>query len=246
MSTHFADTNRAMIHHVTLSIESTGTRIFANCIDAGLRIAAGVVSFTSRHNWRQSLAASLVIGDVTFRTLADHGLDGQGLDHFASSRSRAGTESDARIFTLFIQAHLTGRTISIFNALGGGNWNTLLVGVAGVPNQTATLGNVILWYAFGIGAAWIVSSARIQALAIVAGFAGWTFGIHSASDWCASDEWVAFEAFKAPTIRLVCLGEALGIGTTRVVQKTGLNAVALDTHIRIAAIIVALTSNRDT
>lgn len=155
----------------------------------------------------------------------------------------ARAESRTRIVALFAQTDLRNGTVSVLYTLRCRDWHTLLVGVAGVPNKTATLSNVVFWYAFSIRAARVFLAAWVETVTIVASLSRRTFRIKATADRSATLEGIALKALQASTIGFVCLRVAFSVGTTRIVQKTSLNATALNANVRIDAFVVTLTTN---
>ena len=62
-----------MFYNIASGIQSTTTRVSANCIDTGCLIITFIVSFTSRNDRRKGSATSIFVGDVTFGASTNHG-----------------------------------------------------------------------------------------------------------------------------------------------------------------------------
>ena len=84
--------------------------------------------------------------------------------------------------------------------------------------------------------------ARIDTVAIDAGFVQRTIWIVSASDGDTSREGVAFKAFMAAAIGNVILRETEGVRSTRIVEQAGIDTGAFNAGFRVFTFGVGLAS----
>ena len=161
-----------MVLDEALSSSTTVTRIFTLSVDAGLSAGTVVVPGTARRvgqlHW---LAAGVGVRDPALPAGADHGPEGEAVDHAADGGHVTGGELQAGVGALLVDTGRVVRTVSVSPAL----WfrvssvRSLLgraadQGVAHPARGTGALGVVVLDAAGGGGGAGVVVDAGVETL----------------------------------------------------------------------------------
>jgi hypothetical protein len=88
--------------------------------------------------------------------------------------------------------------------------------------------------------------ARVFAVAVVARLFVGTFVVGSTADGRATGEWVAFKTFEASAIGLMSGRVAFRVGAARICHGARVEALSVSADLRVSALKVTLTTNRDT
>jgi len=141
-------------------------------------------------------------------------------------------------------ADLAGGAVLVFNALWRGKGNARSVGVTGVSNLAAALSKVLADEAVGVFGARISGLARVDAVPVLASTGQRTLRIGPASDGNASGERITFVSVDAAAVGDVALGVAFGVGAARIVQETGVDALAVAAGLPVLTLGVGLAADR--
>ena len=179
---------------------SAGAGIFADLVDAGVRLSTLVVGLAAGEDGAEGLTALVIAGHVPVRAGADHRPHGEGVDHGAGSGGHAGTEVLTEQATLAVQTGVLRGTVLVLHTLGGRDGDTLYPGVAGVPDGTPALGLVVAHQALGTGSTGVLVQAGVDTVLAPAGLVQRTLGVRPAADDLTGREGVPFIARETPAV----------------------------------------------
>jgi len=136
-----------------------------------------------------------------------------------------------------------GGTVLVLNALWCRDGYARNPGVPGVSYRASADRLVLRYKAFSIFGTWILIEARIYTIFASACLVLGTLSVLSTPDNLASYEWISFIARDTPTHGFVAGWVAFGKSTTGVLNQAWVDTVAIDTHLSVSAVIVALASH---
>jgi len=136
-----------------------------------------------------------------------------------------------------------GWTVLVFNTFWCRDGYAGNARVSSIANRTSTCRFVLRDKAFSIFGTWILVEARIYTVLASACLVQGTFRILSTSDNFTSYKWISFIAGDTPTHCFVAGWVAFGKSTTGVLHQARVDTVAINTHISISAVVVALTAD---
>lgn len=234
-----------VILDTTLGIQSTIAWITADAIHTRLVGGAIRIGYTTAdldHTGR-GLTASAAAAYVSIGADADHGTHWNCWRHLALSWTLARLQHLARIDALFIDAGQAGRTIRIQFAHGLWLGTAIHVGVTQEVSGTAANSHVILWTALGSRGTHIVVDTRIHALLVLAGLVRGTVVVAAAANDAATLVRITTVSAQAAALGTAGLDVALGVGSTRIVDQAGIDAVAVNAGLARVTFTVDAASN---
>jgi len=225
---------------------STGARIFANPIDAGVSFSTLVVRTAARQDGWQGSAAVVICADVAVGAGTDHRPYGEGVDHCAYCWVVAGVEVQTEVFALLAETAVPRWAVLVLYTLWSGQWNTVDVCVASESNGTSALGFVVSHQTFRILGTRVLIETGVDAVLAPAGLVLRTLLVAAAANHFTSNEGISFIAWFALAHSSVTGWVALSISSARILDKTRVDTVSINTRLLVTALVVALAANRFT
>ena len=230
----------------TEGVLSTGARILANAVDAGVSLSTLVVRTAARQDGWQGSAAVVICADITVGAGTDHRPHGEGVDHCAYCRVVAGIEVETEVFALLTETAVARRTVLVLDTLWSGQRNTVDVCVASESNGTSALGLVVSHQTFSILGTRVLVETWVDTVLAPASLVLRTLLVAAAANHLASNEGVSFIAWFALAHSSVPGWVALSISSTRILDETRVDTVSIHAGLLVTALVVALAANRFT
>ncbi|MAD25761.1 MAG: hypothetical protein CMO44_16500 [Verrucomicrobiales bacterium] len=230
----------------TEGVLSTGTRIFANPVDAGVSLSTLVISTAARQDGWQRSAAILICADVAVGAGTNHRPHWEGVDHCAYCWVVTGVEVQTEVFALLAETSVPRWAVLVLDTLWSRQWNTVDVCVASESNGTSALGLVVSHQTFSILGAWVLVETGVDTVLASAGLVLRTLLVTAAANHLTSNEGVSLIAWYALTHGSVPGWVALSISSTRILDETRVDTVSIHAGLLVTALVVALAANRFT
>lgn len=237
--------HRLVVLDTTLGIQSTIAWITADAIHT--RLVGGTIRIghttADLDNTRRGFTASTVAANVSIGADADHGTHWNCWRHLTLCGSLTRLQYLARIDALFVDAGQAGWTIRIQFAHGLWLGTAIHIGIAQEVSGTAANSHVILWSTLGTRGTHIVVDTRIDALLVLAGLVRGAVVVAAAANDAATLVGIATVSAQATALGTTGLDVALGVGTTRIVDQAGIDAVAIDAGLARVTFTIDTTAN---
>jgi hypothetical protein len=235
--------NWLVLDDPTEGMLSTGTRIFANSVDAGVSLSTLVVRTAARQDGWQGSAAVVICADVAVRAGTDHRPHWEGVNHCAYCWIVAGVEVQTEVFALLTETSVARWAVLVLDTLWSGQWNTVDVCVASESNGTSALGLVVSHQTFSILGTWVLVETGVDTVLAPAGLVLRTLLVAAAANHLTSNEGVSLIAWFALAHSPVPRRIALSISSARILDKTWVDTVSIHTGLLVTALVVALAAN---
>ena len=235
-----------VVDHPAERVVPTGAGVFADLVDAGVRLSTLVVRLAAREDGAEGLAALVVTGHVAVRAGADHGADREGVNHRAGGGGDTGAQLGAERLAATVQAGLLAGTVLVLHTLRGGQGDTANPGVPGVADRAETAGLVVVNLAESTGSAGVLVQAGVDAVLAPAGLVQRALGVAATADDLAGRERISFVSRQTPAVGPVAGGITLCEPATGISarQEAGVDTLSLHTGLPVPTVVVALAAGQ--
>jgi len=236
-------THGLVFYHSAEGVVSTGTRVLADPVDAGVGLPTLIISAAPGQDGRQGAAAVFIGADIAIGTGAHHSPHRQRVNHCADGRVVAGIEGETEGLTLLTEATMAAGAVLVFHTLWSGQWNAGDICVTSEANGAATLGLMGSHQTLSILGTWVLMDAGVDAVLASACPIFRALLVSPAADHITGYKWISLVARDALAHCPVSGWVALSKPSTGVLDETGVDTVAINTGLLVPALIVTLAAN---
>lgn len=135
-------------------------------------------------------------------------------------------------------------TVLVFHTFRCWQWYAGNIGVPGETNGAATLGLVFRDQALGVLGTWVLVQAGVDTVLAPAGLVQGTLLVAAATNDLAGDEGISFIACDTLAHGAVLGWVALSEPSTGVLDQAGVDTVAVDAGLLVAALVISLATRQ--